>query len=401
MQRCTNFSSVAPHEILLTAAATLPYRRPAIARETLTKTGFALLALGLLAAPALAFHRTTPPVVAVTSSGDTLLPRVPTEGRQVVVVLDVSGKRQIFLQHRKHDFIEQITTSGDNDNPTISRSSRVIAWDSDLSQLGCPAPGRQIFMLTAGTVFQVTNDPTCSSVNPALSGRGTRLAFESHGDLAGANPTGTTQIFLRGSDGVVSQPSRGAGTSHDAALDHTGVGLVFDSTSDLSGQDTGISQIWFLSAIGFPQILTYGQGPSRRPAISSDGRVIAFESTADLTGNLQDTGVSQIFLYDVNKGSLIRVTDDPAGCSGASVGAVPRDISVGYACHGQGFFYHYLAGRHFQLPIDGGDTPQAVVELGGWFMVVSTTANMLGGDPTQGHQLYLLNLFKLAATPLD
>ena len=246
-----------------------------------------LLALGLLARPALAFHRTTPPVIAVTSSGDTLLPRVSTEGRQLVVALDVSGK-QIYRQHRKHDFLER-----------------------------------------------------------------------------------------------------------------TGVGVVFDSTSDLSGRDTGISQIWFLSAIGFPQILTYGQGPSRRPAISSDGRVIAFESTADLTGNLQDTGVSQIFLYDADKGSLIRVTDDPAGCSGASVGAVPRDISVGYACHGQGFFYHYLAGRHFQLPIDGGDTPQAVVELGGWFMVVSTTANMLGGDPTQGHQLYLLNLFKLAATPLD
>ena len=400
MQRCTNFSSVAPHEILLTAAATLPYRRPAIPRETLTKTGFALLALGLLAPPALAFHRTTPPVVAVTSSGDTLLPRVPTEGRQVVVALDVSG-RQIFRQHRKHDFLEQITTSGDNANPTISRSSRVIAWDSDCSQLGCPEPGRQIFMWTAGTAFQATHDPTGSSVNPALSGRGTRLAFESRGDLAGANPTGTTQIFLRGSDGVVSQASRGAGTSHDAALDHTGVAVVFDSTSDLSGRDTGISQIWFLSAIGFPQILTYGQGPSRRPAISSDGRVIAFESTADLTGNLQDTGVSQIFLYDADKGSLIRVTDDPAGCSGASVGAVPRDISVGYACHGQGFFFHYLAGRHFQLPIDGGDTPQAVVELGGWFMVVSTTANMLGGDPTPGHQLYLLNLFKLAATPLD
>jgi len=385
----------------LTAAATLPYRRRAIARETLTKTAFALLALGLLARPALAFHRTTPPVIAVTSSGDTPLPRVSTEGRQLVVALDVSGK-QIFRQHRKHDFLEQITTSGDNDNPTISRSSRLIAWDSDCSQLGCPEPGRQIFMWTAGTTFQVTHDPTGSSVNPALSGRGTRLAFESRGDLAGANPSGTTQIFLRDSDGVISQASRGAGTSHDAALDRTGFGVVFDSTSDLSGRDTGISQIWFLSAIGFPQILTYGQGPSRRPAISSDSRVIAFESTADLTGNLQDTMVSQIFLYDADKGSLIRVTDDPAGCSGASVSAVPRDISVGYACDGKGFFYHYLAGKHFQLPTDGGNTAQAVAELGGWFMVVSTTANMLvGGDPTQGHQLYLLNLFKLTATPLD
>ncbi len=205
MQPCTNSSSVAPLEILLTAAATLPYRRRAIARETLTKTAFALLALGLLARPALAFHRTTPPIIAVTSSGDTLLPRVSTEGRQLVVALDVSGK-QIFRQHRTHDLLEQITTSGDNDNPTISRNSRVIAWDSDCSQLGCPEPGRQIFMWTAGTAFQVTHDPTGSSVNPALSGRGTRLAFESHGDLAGQNPSGTSSRRRVGAQARATMP---------------------------------------------------------------------------------------------------------------------------------------------------------------------------------------------------
>jgi len=51
MQPRTNCSSVAPLEILLTAAATLPYRRRAIARETLTKTAFALLAFKLTATP--------------------------------------------------------------------------------------------------------------------------------------------------------------------------------------------------------------------------------------------------------------------------------------------------------------------------------------------------------------
>jgi len=366
-----------------------------------TKVCFSLLALGLLAVPALAFHRQTPPIVAVTSSGDTPLPRVPAGGRRLALALAGSGE-QIFRQHRTHTFLEQITTAGDNRNPTISSNAGVVAWDSDCTQLGCPEKGRQIFMWVNGTTFQVTHDLTGTSVNPALSGQGRLLAFESSGNLTGANSSGTTQIFLRTPDGTLGQASQGPGTSHNAAIDRSGLRIVFDSTSSLSGTDTGVSQIWFLSPIGFPLILTHGKGPSRSPAITGDGRTIAFESTADLTGDQHDTGVSQIFLYDVGKASFTRVTNDPAGCSGASVSTVPHDVSVGYVCHGQGFFYHYLTKHHFQLPINGGDTAEAVAELGGWFMVVSTTENMLGGGgTTPGHQVYMLNLYKLAATPID
>ncbi len=42
-----------------------------------------------------------------------------------------------------------------------------------------------------------------------------------------------------------------------------------------------------------------------------------------------------------------------------------------------------------------------VAALGSWFRVVSTTANMLGSGTTSGHQIYMLNLFKLPVTPLD
>jgi len=365
-----------------------------------TKTGLALVALGLLAVPALAYHRQTPPIVAITNAGDTPLPRVAAGGRRLVIAMNVSGN-QIFRQDRKHNLMEEITTVGDNANPTVSASANTIAWDSDCSQLGCPEPGRQIFLWSKGTSVQVTHDPTGTSVNPALSGKGTRLAFESSGDLAGANPTGTRQVFQRGDTGVISQASQGQGTSGNVALDASGLHVVFDSTSDLSGNDTRVSQIWFLSPLGYPEILTNGQGPSRHPALSGDGRLLAFESTADLTGDGHDTGVSQIFLYDLTKRSLTQVTSDPSSCSGASISAVPADMSVGYVCHGQGFFYHFLTGQHFVLPINGGDTAQAIAELGGHFMVVSTTANMLGNGTTLGHQVYMLNLFKLTATPVD
>ncbi len=365
-----------------------------------SKTGFVLVALGLLALPALAYHRQTPPIVGLTFSGDTPLPRVPAGGRRLAIAISSSG-RQIFRQDRGHNLLEQITTRGDNANATISSSANVIAWDSDCGQITCSEPGRQIFMWLSGTSFQASHDPTGTSVNPALSGKGTRLAFESRGDLAGANPTGARQIFQRANDGLVSQLSQGKGTSGNVALDHSGLRVVFDSTSDLSGADTGVSQIWYLSPVGYPQIITNGSGPSQHPAISSDGHWIAFESTADLTHDGHDTRVSQIFVYSAARQGLTQVSNDPAGCSGASVSAVPADMSVGYVCHGAGYFYHLGTAKHFQLPISGGDTAQAIAELGGHFMVVSTTANMLGSGTTTGHQLYMLNLFKLAAIPLD
>jgi hypothetical protein len=135
----------------------------------------------------------------------------------------------------------------------------------DCTQLGCPEPGRQVFLWLKGTAFQATHDPTGTSSNPALSGKGTTLAFESNGNLACNNPTGARQIFLRANSGVITQASQGKGTSGSAALDHSGHRVVFDSTSDLSGTDTHTSQIWLLSPLGYPQILTNGQGSSRQP----------------------------------------------------------------------------------------------------------------------------------------
>jgi Tol biopolymer transport system component len=370
--------------------------------KTTTKTTtLASLALILLAVPAGAYHRQTPPIVALTTSGDTPLPRVPVGGRRLAIAIDASG-RQIFRQDWKHNVLEQITTSGDNQNPTISARANTIAWDADCALAGCDDPGRQVFLWTNGSAVEVTHDPTGTSVNPALSGKGTALAFESIGDLVGANPSGTLQIYLRTSrDGQITQASHGAGTSANAALDQSGLHLVFESTNDLSGNDTGTSQIWFVPVKAFPQIVTNGQGPSRRPAISGNGHFVAFESTADLIGDLHDTGVSQIFVWDAKLQGLTQVTHDAQGCAGASVSSVPADMSVGYTCHGQGFFYKLLTGKHFQLPIPGGDTARAISELGGRFMVVTTTSNLLGVGTTPGHQVYLLNLFKLSATPLD
>jgi len=364
------------------------------------KTAIVLGALLAAALPAAAYHRQTPPILPITNSGDTLLPRVPAGGRRLALSLDTSGE-QIFRQDRRINVLQQITTAGDNRNPTISQNGSLIAWDSDCSVIGCADPGRQVFLWMGGHIVQVTQDPTGTSVNPALAARGTRLVFESSGDLATVANGGVTQVFVRTLDGTITQLTQGNGPSRNAALSRSGATVVYESTNDGNGADTGIVQIWMLAPHhGAPTAITAGTAPSRLPAISPDGHLIAFESTADLTGDGLDTGVSQIFLYRTTTQTLTQLTNDASGCTGASVGPFASDWHVGYVCHEQGFFHQVLTNRSYRLPIDGGDTVQAVAELGRYFFMVSTTANLLGGGTTPGHQLYLLNLFKLAAIPV-
>ncbi|HJQ84527.1 MAG TPA: hypothetical protein VKA21_10650 [Candidatus Binatia bacterium] len=367
----------------------------------MTKTRIAALVLAAVAVPAAAYHRQTPPIVAITFSGDTPLPRVPSAGRRIALALDSSG-RQIFRLDRSRNILEQITTSGNNDNPTISASGAVVAWDADCTALGCPQPGRQIFMWSKGTSFQVTQDTTGTSVNPALSGKGNKIAFESRGNLIGNGNT-TKQIFLRDAHALLSQISSGNGSSQNAALDRSGLRLVYDSTSTASGAASTVAQVWLLgpqSPGDDPEPITNGDGSSQRPSISPDGRIVVFDSSADLTGDRHDTGITQIFVYELRTRTITQVTNDTQGCTNASVSPMPGDYRIGYVCHDEGYFHQLRTNLSFRLPIPGTTTPQAIAELGGHFMVVSTKANLFGSGTTPGHQIYLLNLFKLAAEPL-
>jgi len=358
-----------------------------------------LLLPALLARPAGAFHRQTPPVVALTTSGDNFLPRLPAQGSRIVAAIAGNG-RQIFRFEREHDALVPLTSQGENDDPTVSLGGNTVAWDAQCN-VGCGDGGRQIFLRIGTVTIQATTDSTGTSVNPTLSGTGSRLAFESMGGLAGG-ALGVRQIYLRADGGTITQVSRGAGTSRNPALSGNGRMLAFDSTSDpTSGADTGVAQIWVARDGRAAARLTRGGASSQRPAISTDGELIAFESRADLAHGGGDAGHTQIFAYLVTTATFYQITSDPRGCSGASVDGAPHgDWRIGYVCGGQGYLHQLRANQRYRLPIDGGDTAQAVAEMGFHFVVVSTTANLLGSGTTSGHQLYLVNLFKRPAVPV-
>ena len=375
--------------------------RSRVGAKTMTARLVTLFALALVAVPARAHHRQTPPIVQITTTGDAFLPRVPAFRGRLVLALGAPGRRQIFRRERDGVTLTPLTVQGDNENPSVSATGRITAWDSDGDLLGAGDPGRQVYVLTASTLSRPAHDPTGTSVTPALDARGQHLAFVSRGDLAGTGNAGALQVFVHGLSGVVEQVSRGDGTSEDPVYDKRGQTLVFDSTSDpVTGVDTGIAQVW-VAAGGTPAVrLTDGQGASRRAAISSRGRFVAFESTADLAGGGLETGVSQVFACDRLSGNFARVTNEPGGCRGVSVDETPGDWRVVYVCGGQGFLHFLRTDRRLRLPIDAGTTAQAVAELGNFFVAVSTTADLINGGVASGYRIFQLNLFKLAAVPV-
>jgi Tol biopolymer transport system component len=356
--------------------------------------------LVVLATPAWGFHRQSPPVAAITASGDTGLPRVRALGNRVALVLDNAG-HQIYRHTRDRIALEAITTQGDNQNPAISVSGTVVAWDADCDVAGCADPGRQIFLLVGSNLFQVTHDPTGTSRNPAINSRGSVVAFQSQGDLAAAGNPGAPQVFVRGNDGLVRQKSRGVGTSGNPVLNRSGRVVAFDSTSHpVTGLDTGVSQIWLDSVYTGNRPITAGAASSHLPALAGKGKLVTFESRANLAAGGADTGVSQIFAYQLADGTFHQITNLPGGCTNPSADDANGDWRLAFVCSGEGYIHYVRRNTRYRLPVPGTDTAFAAAELGAHFAVVSTTANLLGIGTTPGHRVYLLNLFKLPAEPV-
>lgn len=364
-------------------------------------TVWLLLATLCAAAPAAAHHRQTPAILALTTSGDTPLPRVPAQGKKSLTLAVQNGPNRQILGYsvfKTPDTPTIVSATGDNANPSISFTGTSFAWDTTADPLNLGLPGRQVVLSLNGGLLQVSNDPTGTSQNPSLDTVGLRVAFESEGDLASmGNPAGKRQVFLRNSDGSISQVSRGQGTARNAVVSAKRRLIAFESTTNPNdNSDTGVSQIWLGSIMGSGGAvpITAGLGNSRNASLGDDGRLVVFESTADLAGSGVDTGVPQIFSYDTKSLTYARITNDAGGCTLPAVSKVKRDWRIAFVCGGQPFFYMLREDQRYRVQADGGTTQRVIGELGIHFVALSTTANLLGAGATPGKQVYLVNFFK-------
>jgi Tol biopolymer transport system component len=259
-----------------------------------------------------------PPSGPASTSRVNANPSVSRDGQLVVFESSSNGGREVVVVDRLTATSQVVAASGDVANSVVTPDGRFIAFDSR------PADSsfRQVFVqdLTSNVVTQVsaTSDQTPGdgdSTNPSISDDGGAVAFQSSAVNLGARSGASNSILLHDLSSGTTRLASSATPSDDVnpAISGSGQFVAFESRP-LSG--TEFAQVLLFNALTglvSPVSQTAGapalNGPSGAPSISFDGREVAFESRAtNLTPTFPDTssfqGESNILLRDVQTGAL-------------------------------------------------------------------------------------------------
>lgn len=374
-------------------------------RQFIRRFATGVAAFTALTSPAFAMHRQSPPAALVSlasSTADNFFPRLPPSGPGLSWSEGPVGSRTIY-QVKLRDLLTRVQVSnaaGDNANVSCTRVGRYCTWEN------VPPTGPRAVLYDDRRV-EAPLLPFAAT-NPAVTGIGNRVFFESTEDLDffNGNPTHAQQIFNRFKNGTIQQVSRGEGTSGNPAAGKGNGWVAFDSTSDpTDGHDTGVKQIWFADAAKFPvtaiRVTSNALIPSENPQISADGALITFQSHAAHATDGHDTGVNQVFVYHVPSQTFAQVTNDVGGCEGAVIYRASSNYRVPFTCSGQPFFYDLRQDQRYRVPMPAGShTAQVIAGLGYWFLNLSTTGNLLTNGLHPNHQLYVINMYKRPVLPV-
>jgi Tol biopolymer transport system component len=239
------------------------------------------------------------------------------------------------------------TTGGLNLAPSVSGT--LVAFRSDRNLInsgGCPAlPGNAdgnpeiyLFDFASGCYTQVTNTgPGIANVAPSLDG--TRLAFQSNGNLANpggcpalpGNADGNFEIYLFDlTTGCFTQVTNTTGPGFGSFVPSlSGTRVAFESVNDIAnpggcpalpGNADGNFEIYLfdLTTGCFTQVTNTTGGGNDAPSLS--GTRVAFQSRSNLTnpggcpalpGNAD--GSQEIYLFDITSGCYVQVTNTTGG----------------------------------------------------------------------------------------
>lgn len=284
-------------------------------------------------------------------NGVSVNPAVSADGNYVafdsqannLIPNDFNSTTDVFVRDRMTGITTCVSVSsngtlanGYSYAPSISADGRLIAFSSQASSLVAGDTNNDWDVFVHDRLTGQTNrvslasdgaEGNNSSVSATIAAEGHFLTFES--DASNLVPGDSNQrrdVFVRALDGaatsrvsVATDGSQGNGYSGRPAISADGTKVAFESDADNLSNDpdinhfrdifvhdllTGVTQHVSVDSSG-----VQANGESGRPAISADGRYVAFESSAsNLLGAADTNGATDIFVYDLTTGVIVRVS---------------------------------------------------------------------------------------------
>ncbi len=302
---------------------------------------------------------------------------------------------------------------------TVTHWVAFDALGSFSGSTGADSTHRQIFIknLVTGEIRQITHGTDGDSVRPNLSSIGGVVVFESNAHLTFApTPAGVTQVYLYETRSRLLKPlTAGFAPSTHPIANGGGRFIAFQSSADLLGSqaDTGVSQIFYVeydtsTHVATLHQLTHGNLPSENPYISDTSSFIAFDSAAtNLPGTLGDAGQKIFYTTPLEAVSpqppqIAQLTDSAhfADCHSPAVDAGSIADHIGFVCTGDPLQNGTTGNRVFiyerssltLMQITGRGDVQAPIgmNLGSWFITMSTTSDLTGQGGC-GYQIYFVD----------
>lgn len=303
-------------------------------------------------------------VTGATGNSGSGSPAISADGRYVafaseasdLVPGDTNEFSDIFVYDLRGGTLERVSVSSAGlqadlpcHQPTISGDGRMVAFESYSKVLAQPTHEGvgEIFVRdrVAGTTFiasapggQVTSNGT--SGNPHLSRDGRRVAFESWSNNLGPGDlhfgvdvwvadltTGKVVLVSRSYTGGPT-----SGSSYAATLSADGNLVAFDSgAKNLVPGDTNSAgdvyvadlQAGSMQRVSLSSAGAQGNNHSGNPSISGDGRFVTFSSYASTLVPGDTNNASDIFVHDRVTGETARLSTSASGQEGNGLSAVP------------------------------------------------------------------------------
>ena len=343
------------------------------------------------------FIVTPPSVAAITSgAGDHTGPVMSASGD---VVYDPDGAIY-FYDHTTHTTTTIASPAGgwSYGSPTISSDGRYIVYD------GSNGGGASLFVYGTDPA-----DPTHYHVQtlvgqggaPAVSGDGSTIVAEQGAgniaiyDLQG-NPKGLITAAALGNSGALWKP----------AISADGHIIAFWNSDSNSPGGSGHLYACNLSTGDLTQIANTATGAGQMPpTVSADGHLIAYQST-------DGSGHSEIYLYDLNAGTVVFHTANPSGSSYSPV-LSPDGHFIVFTSDAQlsaidqnNISDIYIvdvtnpAAPVYKLVSEGSGAASnggVAISAGGQYVAFGNSNSIFFADPTSGHSAVILETSKSPA----